>query len=377
MPFQEITRMQRRQKLALMVISGELNLSQAAREFGVSRPTAYKWVRRAHQMGIGNLAEQSRSPLRQPRHTERRVVEQILAAKRTYPRWGAKKLHAFLWPPDGPEEAPVCVRTVDRLLFHHGLVVPRGIPEAAAVGRFEREQPNQLWQLDFKGLEKRWPYTPLCVLDDHSRFCLALSPAIKTSGVAVWRLLWHLFGEFGLPECLLCDNYAAFNSLRSFGPTWLQARLWLLGIKTCHGRPAHPQTQGKVERFHRTLEDEIPDGLRQADIASAYRAFEAYRQTYNWVRPHEAIAMKVPGAVYRPSDRIRPFRMPKHEPAEGSFTRKVDCLGKFYFKGSEYRVGQGLYGERIELREEDEGFAAYYAGVRITLIDAMRVDPKL
>lgn len=364
--------MQCRQKLAYMVISGEMNLSEAARQFGVSRPTAHKWVQRALVVGVENLAEQSRAPHRQPRHTEQAIIEQILALKRAYPRWGAKKLHALLWPPDGAEEAPICVRTTDRLLRRRGLVIPRGVSKPA-VGRFERGASNELWQLDFKGIEKRWDYIPLSVLDDHSRFCLALHPAMTTSGPAVWNVLWDAFGEFGLPECILCDNYASFNSLRSPGPTWLQSRLWLLGIKTCHGRPAHPQTQGKVERFHKTLEEEAHDLIRQPNIPSAFQAFKTFRQSYNWVRPHEAIGMKPPGAVYQPSERIRPSQPPKHELPEGALVRKVDCNGRFTIRCRKYQVGQGLAGQHVEIREEEEGLAAYFAGIRIAAIEEIRL----
>lgn len=361
--------MQGRQKLASLVLWEGMSIAAAARECGVSRATAHLWVKRAREEGISELQERSRRPEQVRSPTSQVIVEQVLAAKCEKPRWGAKKLHQKLWP--SPDSAPICVRTVDRLLQRQGLTVARNtVP--AAVGRFERSQCNELWQMDYKGLEGRWGYSPLSVLDDHARFCLALEPVERRIIEAVWSVLWRVFDEFGLPECILCDNGDGFNSVKSQGPTVFQARLWRLGVKTAHGRPYHPQTQGKVERFHRTLEDEWSQELRQPSIEHAHRHLPQIRASYNWERPHEALGQRVPGAVYESSRRPRPARLPEPLMPEGAIKRRVDCCGKFGYRNRTYRAGRGLSGEWVEIRELEEP-TLFYTGIQIASLTTLEV----
>ncbi len=372
MPFQQMSKNQQRQRLAYRVLCEHISVAQAAREMGVSRQSAHLWVARAKEAGIENLAQQSRRPHHIAHQTPEPIEAAVLEKKAAHRAWGAKKLHALLWPPEGAVEAPLCVRTVDRLLRRHGLTGKRSAPPAA-VGRFERGACNQLWQLDYKAMGESWHYAPLSVLDDHSRFCLGLVPVQAKTGEAAWEALWHLFGEFGLPDALLCDNGDGFNNTRSAGPTWLQARLWRLGVATTHGRARHPQTQGKVERFHKTLESELGQaGLRKESRGAARQEFERFRQVYNWVRPHEAIGQRVPGSLYVASARPRPAQLPAPEIAPGATVRKVDSCGKISYRNQAYRPGRGLSGEWVEVREEEAGEALFYAGARIGSLERLR-----
>lgn len=364
MPFQETTRMRERQKLAVRVLHEGVSVAQAAREAGVSRTTAHAWLGRAKRDGIAQMRELSRRPHTLPSATPtlQAAREQVLALKTQRPAWGAKKLHARLWPPNNGA-APVCIRTVDRWLRQAGLVRPRGT--VVAPQRFERGQCNQLWQLDFKGLEAHWGYRPLSLLDDCSRFCLRLEPVVGRSTEAYWPVLWQAFEEYGLPDCILCDNGDGFNNTVSLGPTPFQARLWRLGVNTMHGRICHPQTQGKVERFHRTLEDEWSRELRQREVGEARRLWPGIVGDYNWVRPHEALGGRVPGAVYVSSLRRRPSRLPEAVIAEGALARKVDMMGRIRYNSRAYRAGRGLADEWVELREEESGLVIFYANHRI------------
>lgn len=370
MPFAEQTKMDARRRLVVRIQRGEQTVSEAAAAAGVSRQTAYRWLRRAERDGLEAMAEVSRRPHRCPRATEAAVVEQVLALKAERPAWGAKKLHAVLWPErDG---APVCARTVARILDRAGLCQRR--PAAAAVGRYEREGCNQLWQLDFKGLERRWGYAPLSLLDDCSRYCLALVPLPGQGLEPLWAALWAVWGEVGLPEEVLCDNAGVFHQRESRGPTQFEARLWRLGVRTTHGRPRHPQTQGKVERFHRTLETEWPEALRQPTRAAAEAALAQVRHDYNWVRPHEALGQRPPGSVWVPSPRPRPADLPPAEVPAGVEARRVDAEGRFYWRGVTYRVGPGLAGESVGvLAELAGGPVVTYAGVEFARLDDLRV----
>jgi transposase InsO family protein len=370
--FEERTKMQGRRELARRVLKGELSLSEACREAGVSRPTGYKWVRRAEAMGVEDMAELSRRPHRIARATGEEVVREILALKAARPVRGAKKLVAERWPEHKGMEAPICVRTADRILARHGLVRKREVP--AKVGSFERGACNELLQTDFKGMgRKPHRYVPLTVVDDHSRYCMAFEPLAGERWEGVWEVLWGLFGEYGLPESILSDNGSCFHSVRSRGPSRLEVRLWRLGVRTIHGRRRHPQTQGKVERLHRTMNEETPVPLRQMTLEQAREVLPEVVRVYNWERPHEALGMRVPGEVYTPSPRRRPDRLPTHELPESATKRKVDAAGLISYRGRRYRAGKGLVSEYVEIREHHKGEAIYYAGVRIASLHTLKV----
>jgi transposase InsO family protein len=305
------------------------------------------------------MRELSRRPASSPERIERKVELELLEAKVARPYWGAKKLLAWKWP-DG---APIALRTANRILFRNGLVGP---PERSgeATARFERGTPNELWQIDFKGLKyPRLPYEALSVIDDCSRFCLGFLPVANQTVEAVWQALWTLFGRYGLPECILSDNGSAFHAQATPLPGALDARLWRLGVATTHGRPYHPQTQGKVERFHRTVQLELGSSLRQPTAEQAGPIYEEFRIRYNWERPHEALGMRPPGAVFTESSRRRPDELPEQEIPEGAISRKLDGWGNFGFKGTRYKVGRGLQGQRVVLRDGTTDHEVCYCGV--------------
>lgn len=372
MGFAEVTKMQGRQELAYLVLEEGWSVRAAAKEKGVCRATAQRWVERAKAVGLENLKEESRRPnhLREETHAD--VVAAILDVKARFKRWGAKKIHAHLYLALSEEgqKPPVSVRTVDRLLFRHGLVKQK-VPASPLV-RFERENCNELWQLDYKGVARTAGFRPLSILDDCSRYCLHLEPLASCDTATVTRVLWDLFSETGLPEAILCDNGDGFNDWRSHGPTQFEAFLWRMGIETRHGRVRHPQTQGKVERFHGTLQQEMEE-LSAMDIADASSALSHFKHVYNWIRPHEAIGLKVPGVRYTKSERKRPNTPPVHEIPEGAISRKVDAAGKMNYKGSVYRPGKGLYGEYVEIRLTGPVPAAYYAGIQIAPLAQLKL----
>lgn len=347
-----------RRRAVHLVLKQGISVAQAARETGLSRPTVYLWLERAKESGFAELAERSRRPLNLGRRGVSDEIQRALVeAKGKYPYWGAKKLLHKLWGDD----PPCCLRTADRILARHGLVGASFPADPPAITRFERALPNELWQMDFKGMgNPRLPYSPLSVLDDATRFALAFTPVSTHSAAKVWEKLWILFGEYGLPEAILTDNEGCFASNRGRGPGPLETWLWRLGIRTLQGRPRHPQTQGKVERFHRTVELELGPNLRQPDAELAIPYYKSFLVQYNWERPHEAIDMRVPGELYRPSPRPRPDKLP---PAEiFGEARKVDVSGMFTFKCKRYRVGRGLGGELVDIRDENVFYAKVHLG---------------
>lgn len=358
MPFVETSMMDSRRRLVLDVASG-MPLSAACRQAGVTRRTGRKWVNRAREQGIEGLCELSRAPHRVPRRTAPEIEEALVALKAQEDAWGAKKLVTLLRGSQGIE---LPLRTADRILQRHGLVRTR-IP-AGEVQRFEREPCGALLQMDFKGLPKSAPYSLLTVLDDCTRFCLHFAPLPDKTGASVSAALWEVFGEHGLPDEILSDNGDCWGSPHAKGPTRLEAWLMRLGIHPIHGRPSHPQTQGKVERFHQTAKLEAPGGLVHPTVQAARLACQEFVAKYNWIRPHEALGQEVPGSRYEPWRRTRPSKPPPHEIPQGALTRKVQDEGIISFRGSQYNISKGLLGESVVLIEED-GWVVTYAGFRI------------
>ena len=150
----------------------------------------------------------------------------------------------------------------------------------------------------------------------------------------------------------------------------------LFGIRPIHGRPYHPQTQGKVERFHRTAKEELGPRLFQPDIESARRVFHPFVHQYNWIRPHDSLGGKVPGSRYLKFPKQRPDKLPEHHIPEGAISRSVYETGRFNYKGDSYRIGKGLAGQRIIIAEAELGPRIYFAGFPIVYLSELEAsDP--
>ena len=171
-----------------------------------------------------------------------------------------------------------------------------------------------MWQTDFKGefrmQDQKYCY-PLTILDDHSRFSVKIAPHLSTSNVVIPAFL-DAFREFGMPDSILSDNGAQFAGFRK-GYTQFEKWLMDIDILPIHGRIKHPQTQGKIERFHRTIKQELLNHRDIEDIIDAKKQFDLWRSKYNNLRPHEALGMKTPAEVYTPSKRMYPERIKKYE----------------------------------------------------------------
>lgn len=318
--------MDERRRLCSRVLLDGVSVAGASREAGVSRQTGSMWVERARRDGLEGLRPESRRPHSSPSRTRQEVEERLLECAASYPYWGPRKI---LWAAYG-ENPPVCERTAARILKRHGRATRVFSKEAEPSCRFERAGANELWQIDFKRLgPRKGRRDVLSVLDDATRFLVGLAACPDQTFPSVRKALWEAFGEHGLPEAVLSDNGAAFRNNATW--RWSSMDLWLmlLGIRSLHSRPYHPQTQGKVERLHGTMERE----------GASPEALGEFRDRYNWARPHEAVGMRPPGTVYAPSPRARPAREPEPWFPEGARVRRTDAQGKFSYKGRGYRAG--------------------------------------
>jgi len=333
-------------------------VAQAARDFGISRKTAYKWL--ALFDARKPLTDRSRRPKHSPARTSD-VLEAAVLAVRDQHGWGPRKIVAYLRNQNQPT---VPTRTAAAILQRHKRIAIEPAPEVADQ-RFERSQPNELWQVDFKGYVEvaRKKVYPLTVLDDHSRFLLALGCGENVTMAQAWKVLWNVFGEYGLPEAILCDN--AFGS-SGMGVSWFEGRLMRLGIRATHGRPYHPQTQGKVERLHGTLEREVFPRLDRGDRAAFESGLDRWRrEVYNAVRPHESLGDVAPASRWRPSTRSRPKALPVVEYAAGAVLRRVSTVGDVKWCGCKVLAGNGLVGEWVRVEESADSVTLYYGPHRI------------
>lgn len=365
MPFGSVSAMDSRRRLVYEVRVCGLSLSEACRRAGVTRKTGRKWMLRSDEQGIENLAELSRAPKSVWGRTPQEIQDVLVCYRLQYPEWGARKLVTLMQSELGIH---LPSRTAEHILRREGLT--SATAKAAEPVRFERESCGALLQMDFKGLPQTAPYELLTVLDDYGRFCFRFEPVPDKTAHSVKTVLWEMFGEHGLPESMLMDNGDCWGSVSKF-PTAFEVWLMKLGIKPIHGRPRHPQTQGKVERFHGTAKRELKAQLVQPSVEEARVVLGSFVDRYNWIRPHDALGLATPGSRYTPFERKRPASLPEHHIPEGAQTRKVDQEGFISYKGRHYRVGKGLNGERLVIQDEDLGTTLSFANITLCLLQEL------
>ena len=342
------------------------NLSELCREFGISRPTGYVWLQRWQQQKTAGLEEKSRRPQRSPQKTAEAVEQQIVELRRQRPDWGARKLRPLL----AEQGVQLPVITVHRVLLRHGLVRPEDRHEAA-VQRFERAAPNEMWQMDFKS-PKGWEQRvgPLSVIDDHSRYVIRLAQTGTTRSQAVRAQLERAFEECGLPESMLMDHGVPWwNGTAAKG--WTELTVWLMGqgVRLHFGRYRHPQTQGKVERFHGALEmARRRRGLPGEEQRQAW--LDEFRYEYNHVRRHEALGMRTPASVWQPSGRHYDPHPPEWEYEAGAEVQRLDRDGQLRLGRRSWPISEALSGQRVRLQRVGEStILVYYCQSLVREID--------
>ena len=354
MPWQEVTVSAQRLAFVQEALRGERSFAALCRAYGISRKTGYKWLQRYRQAGEAGLQDGSRRPHHMPRRTAPEIEALVVRVRQEHPAWGGRKIAAYLQRQGHPSVPHPS--TITAILRRHGLLGPRQ-PRQRVVRRFQAAHPNDLWQIDFKapmlfGDGKRYPL--LTVLDDASRMLLTLVLCPRMTLEVVEQTLVHTFRRYGLPKALLHDNGPPWGTGDRRRYTRLEAWLLTLGVRVRRSRPYHPQTLGKDERLHRTLEAELASLAAQTPLPQAAEVLEAWRQMYNEQRPHEALEHRAPTEVYQPSPRRWQGQLPTLEYPDGAQLRKVDKFGFLHFQGQRYRVGRGLAGYVLGLVERKD-----------------------
>lgn len=332
--------------------------------YEISPPTGYLWLRRYRELGVEGIAERSRKPHRSPERTEPELERQVVQLRQRYPDWGARKLKVLL----ARHGVELPRNTIHRILLRHGLVLDQD-RRNAATQRFERGQPNELWQMDFKG-PKGWPQTvgPLSVLDDHSRYLIALAANGSTHGAAVREQLEEAFQRCGVPEGMLMDHGTPWWSQQApSGQT--QLSLWLMrqGIRLHWSGIRHPQTQGKVERFHGSLQRALQRRGLPREHPQAW--LDAFRWEHNYIRPHEALGMQTPATVWRPSLRRYDPHPPRWEYPAGAWVLKLDCHGLLDIQNRKWKVSKALAGERVQVVRLEGRMMVFYCTTLLRELD--------
>jgi transposase InsO family protein len=342
-----------------LVASKMISIAAASRQFGISRKTAYKWLKRHRLNPQASLEDRSRRPHRSP-HKTSVPIEYAALTVRDQQGWGPRKIRAVLAT---HHDTLPSIRTFANILRRNDRIVVAK-REPAPIQFFERSVPNELWQCDFKGpLEvERRRISSFTVLDDHSRFLLELKGCTDQRMVTAWDLLWNAFDVYGLPDAILCDN--AFGSTVPHIPSlsWFESQLIRLGIRPIHGRPYHPQTQGKIERLHGTLERELWPKIQRDTLAHFNADCRHWRlNVYNTLRPHEALGDKSPVSRWQPSQRRRPSTLPPVEYPDHALLRKVSTVGEIRWKKYRILLGRGLIGQYVRVEEHEHEIVVFYA----------------
>ena len=358
-----------RQEFLSLAAGPECNFSRLCRRFGISRKTGYKWLQRTQQSDPCDVRDRSRRPLHSPARTDA-TLEQEVVSMRDQTRWGARKIS---WCLKRDQQLMLAKSTVHSILQRYGRITTPA-EHSTNYQRFEQEQPNQLWQMDFKGhfaLGNGQRCHPLTVLDDHSRYSLCLQACRNQQTETVQAHLTVTFRRYGLPQRMLMDNGSPWGHNPQHQYTPLTVWLLRLGVGVIHSRPYHPQTQGKDERFHRSLKVEVLAGRIFADWDRMQRRFDKWRHCYNHVRPHEALAMSVPASCYQLSPRPFPEQLPPLEYSSIDHVRKVQDHGVIFFRNREFRVSKAFRGYPVAVRPtvEDGLFEIYFATHRIGTIN--------
>lgn len=350
MPWRKACTVEPKQEFVILASQEWANVRELCRRYEVSPRTGYKWLKRYREEGLGGLLERPRTPRSSPGRTPPGMEGAVIKVREQHPAWGGRKIRAWLL--ERHFSGVPSPSTITAILGRRGLLDPAQASFHRPVQRFEHPRPNDLWQMDFKG---HFPLCqgrchPLTVLDDHSRFALGLEACGDEREETVKERLTNIFRRYGLPQRMVMDNGAPWGSDRDHPYTPLTVWLMQLGIGVSHGRPYHPQTQGKDERFHRTLKAEVLQGRTFQDLAHCQSAFAGWRDVYNLERPHQALGYAPPASRYQVSSRLFPETLPPIEYGPEDKVRKVQDGGLFFFQGRCFRISKAFRGSSVALR---------------------------
>ncbi len=369
MPWQEETPVSQRKHFFNLWQSNSHTMTDLCKLFGISRKTGYKWIKRGLEQSKNRFDDRSKRAIYSPIKTRDEMEVSIITLRREYPDWGGRKIKRLL-ETQGQKNIPAA-STITQILRRNGLL--ESIPSIAQKQiRFEHEYPNSLWQMDFKGhfAMSQKQCHPLTVLDDHSRFNIMLKACGMETHKVVTDALIEAFECYGLPDRMTMDNGSPWGNKLHGRYTRLTVWLMDLGIKVSHSRPYHPQTQGKDERFHRTLKAEVLTRQHFNNLIDCQKSFDEWREVYNYVRPHDALKLEVPASRYKVSNRSYKDWTDEYEYSDDSIMRKVTLAGEISYKSKKCFLGKAFIGRWVAIKRTiaQNKYDVYYRHQRVTKI---------
>jgi len=357
MPWKECHIMDERLRFVARLLEGE-KMAPLCAQFGISRKTGYKIFERYKDCGLGAFTDRSRRPYRQANRLPAPVEAMIVRLKREYPSWGAPKIREKLRRQPLGIHLPA-ISTVHAVLDRHGLVQRRRRRRSAGSPGTELSrpaEPNALWCADYKGefqLGNRQYCYPLTITDYATRYLLACEALSTTQEKFAFAVFQRTFQEFGLPQAIRTDNGVPFASRHALYGLSKLAVWWLrLGIRIERIQPGHPQQNGRHERMHLTLKREATRPA-EANVLQQQARFDTFVERYNEQRPHQALAMQVPAALYTRSPRLYrglgELTYPYHD-----VTIAVTHCGRICFRGQKVHLSQVFAGQNVGVTQVGE-----------------------
>ncbi len=370
MPWKEVTTVSLRKEFVALASLPDSNISELCRRFGISRTTAYKWLKRAQSGEDDALQDRSTRPHHSPGQTPGAVERLIIERRRRHPDWGGRKLKRVL-ENEGHTGLP-SPSTITEILRRNELLSTSAAQHPGPWQRFEHAQPNDLWQMDFKGPigTRHGEAHALTILDDHSRYSLGIEICNEQMYSDTKAALTSVFRRYGLPHRMTMDNGNPWGNPHG---RWTRFAAWLIdqGVQVSYSRPHHPQTQGKDERFHRSLKAEVLSRHAFDDAQHLQSRCDEWRLLYNQVRPHDSLGLAVPLSRYRPSQRayqevVEPF---EYSPVDA--VRTVHTTGQISYRGQVYKISEAFTGRKVGVRpsSEDGIMLVYYRHQRIARLN--------
>lgn len=357
------------------VLSKDWTCEQAGAWLGVCRQTMQRYVSRYRAEGVTGLIDRSRRPLFSPAMLPPWVEDEILLARKDHPRWGARKIRWLLRnEPERLGDFPLpAASTIHQVLVRHGEAL--GVRSNAASSgapprRFRAKAPNMLWQIDV------WEYEldngqvafVIDIIDDHSRFLIASRAVSAVSTEAAWQLVADTVAGYGMPARILTDNDLIFTGRATNITVKFERQAADAGIRMSHGKPRHPQTQGKIERSHRTVEDWLEDEPPAGSIEQLQEQLDRHRDEYNHLRPHDELAGDVPADHYRRGE-AKQLPTVELEPAgaypDGAIRRRVKHSGIVHYRDDTITVGTKYAGTQVGLIHRGARLHVYYGAAEI------------
>jgi len=356
--------MEKRKEFLADYVSGDFSMSELCRMYGITRPTGYEVLRRYAELGEAGLAERSHAPLRHPNQTGAEIEHLVLGLRREHPLWGPRPLKKVL-ENRHPGLVIPSASTIGTILTREGLTRHRRKRRRVEPYRQPFRTvaaPNDEWACDFKGWLRAGDgerIDPLTISDSASRYLLRCQAVDKADTERVRAIFEAAFREFGMPQAVRSDNGPPFASCAVAGLSRL-AIWWIkLGILPQRIDAGHPEQNGRHERMHRTLK-EAAASPPKANRRMQQQAFDRFRQEYNELRPHQALAMETPASVYSNSPRPYPGRVPEPEYDSTMKVRRVFPHGQFFFQKHDVFLSKVLAGERIGLQPVDDRYQRIY-----------------